>query len=263
MLILGLTGSIASGKSTASRILSTTHSLPIIDADVLARRVVEPGTTGFERIKDYFLPTTPDLLNADGSLNRAALGKRVFGDSEERRADRAVLNRIVHPAVRREMMKAIFWNWIKGHWAVVLDVPLLLEAGLDAVCGEVVLIDVSDEELQIGRILGRDKEIGGTMTREDARRRIQSQMPRKEKVGIMEEVWKKRNRGYIVENDSGKEELEKRLAEVVDTLQAKRSKTWTWLMLLIPFLTLGTSIWVLATTWWTKRTYYRKKAKSA
>jgi dephospho-CoA kinase len=262
MLILGLTGSIASGKSTASHILSTTHNLPIIDADVLARLVVEPGTTGFERIKDYFLPTTPDLLNADGSLNRAALGKRVFGDSEERRADRAVLNGIVHPAVRKEMMKAVFWNWIKGHWCVVLDVPLLLEAGLDAVCGEIVLVDVSDEDIQIGRILGRDKENGGTMTREDAKRRIESQMPRKDKVGIMEDVWKKRNRGYIVENNDGKEALEKRLAEVVETLQAKRSTTWTWLMLLLPFLTLGTTAWLLATTWWAKRSYYRKKAKS-
>src|SRR5690606_17923759 len=109
------------------------------------------------------------------------------------------------PAVRREMMKAVFWNWIKAQWCVVLDVPLLLETGLDTFCGEVVLIDVSDEDIQIRRFLARDKENGGKMTREDAKRRIESQMPRKDKIGIMEEVWKKRNRGYIVKNDGARE----------------------------------------------------------
>lgn len=124
MLLLGLTGSIATGKSTVSSILShPPYSLPIIDADILARKVVEPGTPGYNAIVKYFGPTTPDLLltpedplsggredGKDGKgrpLNRPALGRRVFGDSEERKRERKVLNGIIHPAVGKEMYRAM------------------------------------------------------------------------------------------------------------------------------------------------------------
>jgi dephospho-CoA kinase len=124
MLLLGLTGSIATGKSTVSQILSSPpHNLPIIDADVLARKVVEPGTAGYKAIVKYFGPTTPDLLvpandplcqgkenGPDGKgrpLNRPALGRAVFGSGDEVIKARKVLNGIVHPAVRREMWKAV------------------------------------------------------------------------------------------------------------------------------------------------------------
>lgn len=122
MLLLGLTGSIATGKSTVSNTLrASPYNLPIIDADVIARKVVEPGQPAYKKIVEYFLPTTPDLLlevedeasggferGRDGSgrpLNRAVLGKRVFGMQEERVRDRGVLNGIVHPAVRGEMRR--------------------------------------------------------------------------------------------------------------------------------------------------------------
>lgn len=108
MLLLGLTGSIATGKSTVSNILrAPPFNYPIIDADVIARKVVEPGQPAYEKIVGYFLPTTPDLLeNGKGSpLNRPALGKRVFGMEPERVKDRNVLNGIVHPAVRGEMRR--------------------------------------------------------------------------------------------------------------------------------------------------------------
>lgn len=122
MLLLGLTGSIATGKSTVSNLLrSPPYNIPIIDADVIARKVVEPGTPGYNKIVSYFGPSTPDLLlpasdpicgglekGKDGKgrpLNRPALGKRVFGMEEGRVKDRAVLNGIVHPAVRTEMRR--------------------------------------------------------------------------------------------------------------------------------------------------------------
>ena len=111
MLLIGLTGSIATGKSTVSSLLSQApYSLPVIDADLLARKVVEPGTPGYAAIVSYFGPSTPDLLLSSepgAPLNRPALGRRVFGDDEQRRKDRAVLNGIVHPAVRKEMFKAV------------------------------------------------------------------------------------------------------------------------------------------------------------
>jgi len=104
MLLIGLTGSISTGKSTVSKILSKDHALPIIDADELARKVVEVGTPGHTAIVRYFSESTPGLLNEDGTLNRAILGRRVFGDDPERKKDRGVLNGIVHPLVRKEML---------------------------------------------------------------------------------------------------------------------------------------------------------------
>ncbi|KAL8980643.1 MAG: hypothetical protein Q9177_005817, partial [Variospora cf. flavescens] len=147
MLLLALTGSLATGKSTVSTILSSPpHSLPIIDADLLARKVVEPGTRAYRRIITHFSPTTPDLLlpaspsppsttkqgsnddsNSSNSsnttkkgpklqppLNRAALGRRIFGSSPSRARDRRILNSIVHPAVRYEICKAILHHYIRG-----------------------------------------------------------------------------------------------------------------------------------------------------
>jgi dephospho-CoA kinase len=124
MLLLGLTGSIATGKSTVSNLLrSAPYNLPIIDADVLARQVVEPGTPGYKKIVDYFGPSTPDLLlpvedpacgglelGKDGKgrpLNRPALGRRVFGTEEDKARDRKVLGSFIHPAVGREIWKAM------------------------------------------------------------------------------------------------------------------------------------------------------------
>lgn len=104
MLLIGLTGSISTGKSTVSKMLSSPpYELPVVDADVLARAVVAPGTRGYAKIVDYFSASTPGLVNGDGTLDRAVLGKRVFGDEPDRRKDRAVLNGIVHPLVRWEM----------------------------------------------------------------------------------------------------------------------------------------------------------------
>lgn len=105
MLLIGLTGSISTGKSTVSAILSAPpHNLPIIDADVLARQVVAPGTAGHAAIVAHFAATTPGLLLApDGALDRGVLGRRVFGTDAARLRDRRVLNGIVHPLVRREM----------------------------------------------------------------------------------------------------------------------------------------------------------------
>jgi len=104
MLLIGLTGSISTGKSTVSKFLSNDHALPVIDADELARKVVEVGTPGHTAIVGYFSESTPGLLNEDGTLNRAILGRRVFGDDPERKKDRGVLNGIVHPLVRKEML---------------------------------------------------------------------------------------------------------------------------------------------------------------
>ncbi|KAH0606424.1 uncharacterized protein H6S33_004085 [Morchella sextelata] len=225
MLLIGLTGSIATGKSTASRILSSPpHNLPIIDADVLARTVVLPGTRAHARIVSHFAASTPDLLNADGTLNRPALGRRVFGAGEERRRDREALNGITHPAVRWEMYKQLLRHYLRGHWAVVLDVPLLFEARLDVLCGAVLVVAVSSAEVQLGRLLARD----GGLTREEAEGRVAAQMPLREKVALCEGVYGRRGRGVVVVNDGGVEELEAELGRVVEGLAVGRAGWWRW-----------------------------------
>jgi dephospho-CoA kinase len=135
--VIGLTGGIASGKSTVSSLLSSPpYSLPLIDADLLARQVVEPGTSGFSSLVSHF--GADRILTPEGALDRAALGEIVFNDPDERKW----LNGVIHPAVKKEIVKALFWYWVRGEWAVVVDVPLLIEAGLWRWVGEVVVVFV-------------------------------------------------------------------------------------------------------------------------
>ncbi|TGO84108.1 hypothetical protein BPOR_0548g00030 [Botrytis porri] len=247
MLLIGLTGSIATGKSTVSSILSQApYSLPIIDADLLARKVVEPGTPGYDKIVAHFSPTTPDLLlppspdhdNTKGApLNRPALGRRVFGDSEERKRDRAVLNGIVHPAVRKEMYKQLLGCYLKGCWAVVLDVPLLFESGIDVICGTVLVVAVRDPKIQMQRLRDRDSHL----TEEDAENRVKSQGDVREKAKRCQA----RGEGYglVVWNDEGKDELRTELQKVMESIQGKSPRWWAWLLLLCPPLAGLAGVW--------------------
>jgi dephospho-CoA kinase len=116
--------------------LLTQHGLPLIDADVLAREVVEPKTAGFKSIVRHFGPDR--VLKEDGTLDRAALGEIVFNDPEERKW----LNGVIHPAVKKAMVNRLIGYWLRGEWCVVVDVPLLIEAGLWRWVGEVVVVYV-------------------------------------------------------------------------------------------------------------------------
>ena len=135
--VVGLTGGIASGKSTVSHLLSTTHHLPIIDADLLAREAIEPGTSGYTLVVAHF---GPDRVLQDDkvSLNRAAIGDIIFHDPDQRRW----LNSVIHPRVRREMVRRVLAYWVKGEWCVVVDVPLLIEAGIWKWVGEIIVVYV-------------------------------------------------------------------------------------------------------------------------
>lgn len=132
MSVVGLTGGIATGKSTVSALLKS-HGVPIVDADVLARQVVEPGTRAYTQIVSYF---GEDICHPDRTLDRPKLGKLVFNDAEKRKK----LNSIVHPAVRMAMVKQVVLCWLKGKKICVLDVPLLVEAGLWKWVGKIVVV---------------------------------------------------------------------------------------------------------------------------
>lgn len=279
MLLLALTGSLATGKSTVSAILSSPpHSLPIIDADLLARKVVEPGTRGYDQIIAHFGSTTPDLLlplpAADDDddagevdkgrgkeqdrekgqrrpLNRAALGERVFGSSSERVRDRKVLNGIVHPAVRWAMCKSILYYYVMGHWAVVLDIPLLYDSGLD-IFSPVVLMVACSPATQLARLRSRDPHLSG----EEAHNRIASQWGVEAKVRRTEA--RGEGRGWVVWNDGDREELRGRVGEVMGEVErGRKGGWWRWVSWLVPVLGAGWGIWEVWMGWRGRREWER------
>lgn len=268
MLIIGLTGSIATGKSTVASILSSQpHSLPLIDADLLARQAVRPGTHAYNSIVKYFSPTTPDLLlptsppfvatpdekeERGRPLNRAALGRRVFGTTPSRIRDRKVLNSIVHPAVRLLMLQSIIYYHFLGNWAVVLDIPLLYESGLDIFCGAIIVVAVSSPEVQMQRLQARDRGLSS----EEAKDRVLSQMGVREKVGRCKE---RGDRGLVVWNDGGREELRKQVSGVVKRLESGRGFWWMWWLWVSPFVALAIAAWEVWKGWRAKKRWEEGK----
>ncbi|KIM31836.1 hypothetical protein M408DRAFT_327250 [Serendipita vermifera MAFF 305830] len=225
MLVVGLTGGIASGKSTVSRLLSTKHKFPIVDADVIARDVVQPGTSAHKKIIKHF---GEDVLLKDGSreLDRKKLGDVIFRDASKRK----VLNGIVHPAVRWAMFTAVIKHWLSGESVCILDVPLLVEANLWKWVGWVVVIYCS-REIQTKRLIDRDN-----ITVSAAQDRLSSQMALTDKVGYADKV---------IDNSSGVIELERQVAELAASLRAKAG--WSWrLAWLVPPAGVLLAIWSLA-----------------
>lgn len=191
MLIVGLTGGIATGKSTVSKILKKKFDYSIIDADVIASEVVEPGKPAYNAIVDYFGGITPHLVKDDGSreLDRSILGRTVFGNDMHRK----VLNSIVHPAVRKAIAWEVLSYWLRGYKLVILDIPLLFEGKLDRFTGLNVAV-LCDDEVQFKRLISRDQHL----SEKDARERISSQMPSKTKRELAD---------VIIENDGQIEDL--------------------------------------------------------
>ena len=244
MLLVGLTGGIATGKSTVSTLLrQEPYSFPIIDADVLARQAVEPGTHAFDAILRTF---GQDLALRDESgkitgLDRTALGKRVFSGDE---AARKKLNGIVHPAVRSLMAKAVIWEWlVRGSRVVILDIPLLFESGLDRFVGLSVVV-ATQTETQLQRLMSRD---AGRLTEEDAQGRIASQWDIEEKARLAD---------VVIDNNGSKVELEARVAEVVRD-SFSRGVVWTGL-LRVPPVGLAVALWVFLRRAWVRKTKGRK-----
>ncbi|MBA2670048.1 MAG: dephospho-CoA kinase [Gemmatimonadetes bacterium] len=167
MLRVGLTGNIASGKSSVTKIWRRLGAV-VIDADELARRAVEPGT---DALRDIEARWGPRILDSDGRLDRAALGGIVFQDSEARRA----LEAIVHPAVARLRDDEHRAAEAAGESVVVSDIPLLFEVGMEKDFDSIVLVD-APEATRRDRLM-RDRGL----SREAADRVMATQMPASEK----------------------------------------------------------------------------------
>jgi len=165
---IGLTGSIASGKSTVARMFADL-GVEVIDTDVIARRVVEPGSPGLSRLVEEF---GRPLLAGDGSLNRRHLGELIFADPEKRQR----LNQIMHPmimAVVSDEMRSYARQHPDG--MIMVDVPLLIEANLQSWFDKVVLVYVP-VSIQLARLRARDG-----LDEKTAQLRMSSQMSPDEK----------------------------------------------------------------------------------
>lgn len=193
MLTVGLTGGIGAGKSEVSRLL-VEHGAVLVDADRIAREVVEPGTPGLAAIVDAF---GEQVLTEDGSLDRPALGAIVFADAGRL----AVLNGIVHPLVgaRSAELKAA----APDDAVVVQDVPLLTENGLQDRYDLVIVVDTSPAT-QLDRLV----RLRG-MTEADARARMAAQATRAQRLALAD---------IVIDNDVPRSELTARVAEVWDEL---------------------------------------------
>ncbi|GEN51834.1 dephospho-CoA kinase [Halobacillus faecis] len=173
-LVIGLTGSIASGKSTVAEMFRD-MDIPVIDADQISRDVVKPGKPAYEEIVETF---GEQVLEEDGDLDRKKLGKIVFSDETKRKQ----LNGIVHPKVREEMIRRREQYKQQQYQAVVLDIPLLFESNLTDYVEKILVVYV-DEETQMERLMERDQS-----GRKDAEERIQAQIPVKKKAEMADAV---------------------------------------------------------------------------
>ena len=192
-LIIGLTGSIGTGKSTIANKFRDLD-IPVVDADLIAREVVEPGKDAYQDIVATF---GKEILQNDKTLDRKALGNIVFNNEEKRKQ----LNAIIHPAIRKEMVRQRD-EWVRnGKECVVLDIPLLYESRLTHYVDKVIVVYV-DPEIQLQRIMDRDQS-----TEEEAKSRINSQIPVSEKA---------KKADAVIDNNRSKEESYRQLKAILE-----------------------------------------------
>ncbi len=162
-MIIGLTGSIASGKSTVSRMLKEL-GYPIVDADLVARQVVEPDSETLQKINEAF---DASVILPDGTLDRKKVGDLIFNDPESRKR----LNDIIHPAIRKEMLRQRAAYVAEGHQVVIMDIPLLFESQLQHLADKILVVSVTEEN-QLKRLIKRNG-----LSENEAAARISSQLP--------------------------------------------------------------------------------------
>ncbi len=195
--VIGLTGGIASGKSTASDYIRSL-GFEVLDADVYARKVTEKDSAGYHKIIEAF---GTDILDENKEIDRRKLGEIIFNDPKERKK----LNGISHPEIRR-MMNADQEAFLK-HNHVFLDIPLLFENGLDKNCDITITVYVTKEN-QMERLMERNN-----LTEKEAASRVNSQMSLDEKKNLSD---------YVFDNNNDKKELFDQIDEFVEMLKKQQ-----------------------------------------
>lgn len=220
MFIVGLTGGIATGKSTVSKIFKDL-GCQVVDADQIAREVVKPHQQAWKALVKNF---GREILLPDDEIDREKLGKIVFGDGTKRH----LLNKSTHPAIYR----SIWWKLVKcfltGEKFVILDLPLLYESGAALFLMKEVIVVYCDQTTQLKRLMERNN-----FTQSDAEQRVNAQMSLDEKC---------KRASYVIDNSSNRETTE----EQVKRLYEKFNRSYSYLPLRITgLLLLGLLAWFL------------------
>lgn len=197
MKVVGLTGGIAVGKSVVATLLKRMGYV-VIDADQIAREIVEPGSPVLDQLAAYF---GHGILTEGGGLDRAELGKRVFGDPERLRA----LNSMTHPVILARLQQAIAQCGEAGEKMIFLEVPLLYETGMDRLCDAVIAVS-AHPDVQLDRL----KERSG-LSEADCRARISAHWPQDKKTD---------KSTYVIDNSGHILQTESRLKEILALLRA-------------------------------------------
>lgn len=172
--VIGLTGGIASGKTTVANLFKQQFKIDIVDADIVAREVVEPGTPGLNAIIEHF---GTDIVRDDQTLDRAKLREKIFSNPEEK----AWVNGLLHPMIREKMLEDL--EQVTSDYALLV-VPLLVENKLDSLCDRVLVVDVEPQN-QISRTVKRDN-----VSEEQAKAILASQASREQRLALADDVVK-------------------------------------------------------------------------
>ena len=166
-MVIGLTGGIASGKSTVAKMFEA-YNIVVLYADEMAKDTLQKGSDVYHKVAKAF----KDTLNKKGDIDKSALARQIFDDENKR----AQLNAIVHPAVKTIIEREIKALFARGETIVVIEVPLLFESGFDQLCDHTVVV-YADEKTRLSRLIARD-HIDATY----AKKKMAAQMPLQEKV---------------------------------------------------------------------------------
>lgn len=199
--MVGLTGSIASGKSLVAGHLIEL-GVPLVDADILAREIVEPGEPAWEDIRERF---GEEVLNADQTLNRGALGALIFADEDARRA----LESITHPRIAQRLMQYAQQYRMDGEPWMVYDAALLVENNAHRWLNALIVVAV-EPEVQLERLMRRD-----SLSAEEAQQRIDSQMPVEDKMKVAD---------YVIDNNGTRDQTRAQVDEIFNQLTQRFNK---------------------------------------
>ncbi|MFM2588847.1 dephospho-CoA kinase [Vibrio sp. TBV020] len=188
-LVIGLTGGIASGKTTIANLFNQEFGIEIVDADVVARQVVEPGTKGLNAITEHF---GLQVIHDDGTLDRSAVREIIFSQPEEKEW----LNQLLHPMIRSQMLSEL--GKVTSDYALLV-IPLMVENNLQALADKILVVDV-DEETQIQRTVERDN-----VEASQARAILASQASREQRLAIAD---------YVIKNNAKNQKLLPQITEL-------------------------------------------------
>ncbi|XP_016985408.1 dephospho-CoA kinase [Drosophila rhopaloa] len=223
MFIVAVTGGIATGKSTVSKVFAR-QGIPVIDADKIAREIVEPGQPCWRRIREIF---GDEVLLPSKEINRAILGKMIFEDKELR----GKLNKITHPTIHRK----IFWQVCKllvtGHAWIVLDLPLLFETGILMDFIHKIVCVSCDSDKQLERLIARNE-----LSESEARHRVDSQMPLDKKC---------EKSHFVIDNNGSLKEAENSAMSIYNLMSDSKQHWVNRISFLGLFLIVGFTIYLL------------------